>query len=140
MPDRGRDRGERPPRSAGRVPEPPPPPNYDDETPKFCLHHVCDGFDVHALDQACQAAFARTLQKLGGSKWKDLKLAPRHGQGFEFIPANQIKARVPDSFVDEPRFMVFRYHGRLPMGGVRIRDVYHVLWIERTFGELYDHG
>ena len=26
--------------------------------------------------------------------------------------------------------MVFRYDGRLPMAGVRVHDVFHMLWIE----------
>lgn len=36
--------------------------------------------------------------------------------------------------------MVFRYDGKLHMAGVRVRDVYHVLWIEPEFNSLYDHG
>lgn len=139
MSPKDRGRGQRPARSSGRVPEAPPPPNYDNETPKFCLHHICAGYDVHALEASQQASFAKTLQKLAASTWKDLLLAPRHGQGFEYIPAAQIKAPIPTRFQGESRFTVFRYQGRLPMGGTRIRDVYHVLWIERMFGELYDH-
>jgi hypothetical protein len=140
MAPKGRGRGQRPARSPGGVPEAPPPPNYDDETPKFCLHHICPGFDVHAVNANQQAAFAKTLQKLASSTWKDLLRAPRHGQGFEYIRTAQIRASVPRRFEGESRFMMFRYHGRLPMGGTRIRDVYHVLWIEGAFGDLYDHG
>lgn len=36
--------------------------------------------------------------------------------------------------------MVFRYSDRLPMAGVRVGDTFHVVWIERQYGELYDHG
>ena len=67
-------------------------------------------------------------------------LAPRHGQGSELIPAGDIRAPIPARFEAEPKFMVFRYHGKLPMAGVRVDDVYHVLWIEPEFGRLYDHG
>ena len=52
----------------------------------------------------------------------------------------QIKAPIPQQFGDRDKFMVFRYHGKLPMGGVRVGDVYHVLWIEPEFNRLYDHG
>jgi hypothetical protein len=114
--------------------------SHDDETPKFCLHFVAPGFDVHALDVEKQAALAKTLQKLSASRWKDLKLAPRRGQGSELIPASQIKASIPPQFQDEPKFMVFRYCGKLPMAGIRIRDVYHVIWIEPEYGRLYSHG
>jgi hypothetical protein len=120
--------------------QPPTPPDYNNETPKFCLHFLRDGFDVHALDHEGQAAFAKTLQKLASSRWKDLITAPRHGQGSEFILRDQIKAPVPQRFSDEDRFLVFRYHGLLPMAGLRVRDVFHVLWIEPEFGRLYNHG
>jgi hypothetical protein len=132
-------RGRKPPRTTGRVPEAPPPRNYDDETPKFCLHFLQAGFDVQALSTQGQAAFAKTLQKLAVSKWKDLITAPRHGQGTEFIPAAAIKAPMPLRFQDRDRFLVFRYDGLLPMAGVRVNDVYHVVWIEPEFNLLYDH-
>lgn len=34
---------------------------------------------------------------------------------------------------------VFRFDGLLPMAGVRVEDVHHVLWAEAAFGRLYDH-
>jgi hypothetical protein len=135
-----KNRGTRPQSAKGAFPEPAAPPDYDAESPKFCLNFLRDGFDVHALGQEGQAAFAKSLQKLASLKWKELITAPRHGCGTEFIPATQIKARIPPQFEDQERFMVFRYDGMLPMAGVRVRDVYHVLWIEPKFGQLYDHG
>jgi hypothetical protein len=71
-----KNRGNRPTPSREKLAEPVEPPDYNDQTPKFCLNFLRDGFDVHAL----------------------------------------------------------------PMAGVRVRDVYHVLWLEPEFGRLYDHG
>jgi hypothetical protein len=135
---KGRNRGQQPRRAEGKVSEPPPR-NYDDETPKFCLHYLRPGFDVHALDHDGQAALARTMQKLSSLTWKQLLQAGRHGAGFELIPAGQIGAPILARFGDVARFMVFRYSGQRPMGGYRVGDVYHILWIEREFGELYHH-
>lgn len=135
-----KNRGSRPASPRGSFAATGIPLNHDDETPKFCLHFVAAGFDVHALGADQQVSFAKTLQKLSSSTWKDLKLAPRHGQGTELIPKDQIRASIPAQFQDEPRFMVFRYHGKLPMAGVRVRDVYHILWIEPSFGQLYAHA
>jgi len=135
-----KDRGRRPQAAKGGFPAPAAPPDYDQESPKFCLNFLRDGFDVDTLGAAGQAAFAKTLQKLARSKWKDLITGPRHGQGTELIPAGQIKAPIPPRFQDQPKFMVFRYDGKLPMAGLRVRDVFHVLWIEPEFGRLYDHG
>jgi hypothetical protein len=59
-----RDRGKRPLASRQAFPEPNPPPNHDDQSPKFCLHFLRSDFDVQALDAQGQAAFAKTLQKL----------------------------------------------------------------------------
>ena len=135
-----RNRGSRPVASQDTFGKPTKPVNHDEETPKFCLHFLGADFDVHALDAAGQAAFAKTLQKLSGSLWKELILAPRHGQGSERILRDQIRAPIPPRFQDQDKFLVFRYNGLLPMAGARVDDVYHVLWIERRFGELYDHG
>lgn len=134
------NRGKRPKGSVDSYPVPAAPVNHDERSPKFCPHFLATDFDVHALHPEKQAAFAKTLQKLASSRWIDLMLAPRHGQGSELIPAGDIRAPIPVRFVAEPKFMVFRYHGKLPMAGVRVDDVYHVLWIEPEFGRLYDHG
>ena len=114
-------------------------PEFNKATPKFCLNYLRSGFDVHALSHQRQAAFAKTLQKLAASTWQELTLAPRHGQGKEFIPVGKVKAPIPERFQDNERFTVFRYDGKLPMAGVRVDDVFHVLWIEPEFGRLYDH-
>jgi hypothetical protein len=135
-------RGRKPDAAAGRLPQPPAARvDYNQETPKFCLHFIQSGFDVGALPTAArQAAFAKTLQKLAASKWKDLIVAHYKGQGIEMIPARQIKSALPARFQDQDKVMVFRYDGKLPMAGVRVDDVYHVLWIEPEFNMLYDHG
>jgi hypothetical protein len=135
-----KNRGKRPKPSKGAFGVPAEPVNHDDESPKFCLHFLRTDFDVHALDARRQAAFAKALQKLASSRWKELITAPRHGQGTEQIPRGQIRAPIPLQFQDQEKFLVFRYDGVLPMAGVRVRDVFHVLWIEPEFGRLYDHG
>lgn len=38
------------------------------------------------------------------------------------------------------KVLAFRYHGKRPMVGIRVDRVLHVLFIERQFGDLYDHG
>jgi hypothetical protein len=139
MPNKNNGRGKPPKSVKGTFTPPPNPPDYDALTPKFCLNFLQDGFNLHALDTEGQAAFALTLQKLASFKWKELITAPRHGCGTEHISAAQIKPKIPDKFQDQNKFLVFRYNGKLPMAGVRVEDVYHVLWIERWYGELYDH-
>jgi hypothetical protein len=133
-------RGQRPPVPTGKVPESPAPVSTDNETPKFCLHYLARDFDVSALTTAQQAALAKTLQKLSGFRWRELIMGPRHSHGMEHMPISQIRVSLPPKFQDRDKVTVFRYDGNLPMAGVRVRDVFHLLWIEPSFGKLYDHG
>jgi len=47
---------------------------------------------------------------------------------------------MPRAFSDETKVMAFRYKDKLPMVGVRVDDVYHILAVERQYNELYNHG
>ncbi len=114
--------------------------NADKQTPLFCFRHIVPGYDVAALDTAGRAAIAMTMQERASLTWLQIKQAPRHGAGTELIPADQIKAPIPEKFQDQKRFTVFRYNGLLPMVGVRLGATFHVLWIEAHFGQVYDHG
>ncbi|MEY8565224.1 hypothetical protein AALF15_01455 [Corynebacteriaceae bacterium 7-707] len=71
--------------------------------------------------------------------WRELSQHQRHALGSELLPKNAIRARVPERFTEEKKFLIFRHQGNLPMGGVRVKNIYYVLWIEKKFGELYDH-
>lgn len=137
---KGNNRGQRPAGSSGTLPQAPPPRDTNRENPKFCLAHLVKGYDLDPLTVDQRAAFAVTLRKLARFTWGELVTADRKGCGYEFIPARQIRAPIPPRFDGEDRFMIFRYSGKHPMGGIRALDVYHVLWIERQQGELYDHG
>lgn len=117
-----------------------PPTNWDEENPKFCLRHLVGGFSVSDLDQAGRAAFATALECRAKMTWREITLAPRHGLGLETLRADALRAPIPAAFRDRDKVIVLRYDGKLPMAGVRIRDVLHVLWIARTFADLYDHG
>ena len=69
-----------------------------------------------------------------------LTLQSRHGHGLEHLPVGQIKKKVPVQFSDEEKLTVFRYSSDLrPMIGVRVQDVFHILWIEKDFGDVYEH-
>jgi hypothetical protein len=95
---------------------------------------------VHNLPKDLRGDFAVTLQQRASMTWAALALASKHGQGFEYLPRRQFKGPIPTVFEDREKFLVFRYSGKLPMAGVRAGDTFHIVWIERQFGELYDHG
>ncbi len=100
-----------------------------------------NGYDVQSLgDKDKQAQLALTLHRCAQMRWSEIHQAGRHGAGTEWIPKGQILAPVPQRFQDQDRFMAFRYYGKLPMLGVRVNEVFHVLWVEGDFGDVYDHG
>lgn len=137
-----KSRGRAPVRNANAQPlaPPAPAPDYDRQTPKFCMRHLQPGFGVSDLDEAGRAAFAVALERRSRMTWSEITLAPRHGLGIEWMPASRIKPTIPTAFQDADRFLVMRYHGKLPLAGVRAGDVFHIVWIERRFGDLYPHG
>lgn len=137
MPDK---RGRKPRSAKTQLTPPTIAVNFDDETPKFCLAHLQRGFDVNSLDPKGKAFFAETLQDRSKMTWSEIKMSDKHGAGTELIPRRDIRGPIPEGFQSEDRFMMLRYRGKLPMGGVRINDVLHILWIEPKFGDLYDHG
>jgi hypothetical protein len=114
-------------------------PSTNDEHPKFCLAFVNPEFDVKCLPTDQRADFASTLQVKGSLTWNQIAKAGRHKQGCEYLLAERFPIP-PPQFADREKFMVFRYSGLRPMAGARVGDVFYILWIEREFGELYDHG
>jgi hypothetical protein len=81
--------GQRPPAAKGKLREPATPVSHDKETPKFCLHHVQQGFDVHALGAEGQGAFAKTLQKLAAMNWTELITSGRQRGQSDRRPARR---------------------------------------------------
>jgi hypothetical protein len=134
-------KGNRPTAKAPRRPLdiPAPPQASQPGSPIFCFRHIVNGYDVLALERRQQAALAVTLQQRAKLTWHQIVQAARYGQGTEKIPSGSIKPSVPTQFQDRDNFLVFRYDGTLPMVGVRMGDDFRVLWIERQYGEVYDH-
>ncbi len=109
-------------------------------TPKFCLHHLRNGYCLDELDRERRADFAMALFRRRSMTWLQIIQADRHGLGLETIPVDRIKPDIPGQFVDADKFVVLRYSDRLPMVGVRRGDTFHVIWVEKNYGDVYDHG
>lgn len=117
------------------------PPDYEDRPPLFSLEKLQSGtFCLSRLDRDQKASFADALFKRKNLTWREINRAPRHGLGTEKIPRNEIKAPIPH-FVTEDReyFLSFRFHGKAPMVGYRVRDVFYVLWFDAGYS-LYKHS
>lgn len=109
--------------------------------PKFCFQHLLPAHDVNSLkDKDLKAALVDQMQRLSQMSWNDIERAPRHGLGQELIPINRLKINLPETFTDTQKVHVLRYSGRLPMVGVRVKEVLHLVAIARTFDDIYDHS
>lgn len=108
--------------------------------PAFSLRHLAKAYCISKCTLREKADFAETLRKLGQMPWAQLKQAPRRGLGYERIARHRITAGIPPAITDDvDRFYAFRFSGRAPMVGYRDGQVFHIIWLDRTF-KLYDHG
>lgn len=71
--------------------------------------------------------------------WKELHQHPKHGLGSENLPKRIFKPALALE-LERDSYTVFRHQGNLPFAGFRVGDVFHVLWIEAKYNELYEHG
>lgn len=99
-----------------------------------------NGYSVNDLDQDGQTSFLLKLEDRADMTWARVIVAGRHALGIEMMDASAIKCGLPFGDACPPKFMVMRYHGKLPMVGWRERDVFHIVWVEARFGDVYDHG
>lgn len=129
-------------RIRGRIGEPSPEKilNYDDSHPVFCLRYLQDSFDLEVCEQRQQADFAKALRKRSQMTWRQIWAADRHGLGAEKISRGSIKAPIPPHITEDVDFFIaLRFSGKAPMVGYRIRDIFHIVWLDAKF-TLYDHS
>lgn len=86
-----------------------------------------------------KAALASTLYKLSQLSWKELRLQPRHGLGYELISRNSIRVGIPKHITEDVDIIAFRFKGKAPMVGYRDEGIFRIVWLDRDF-TLYDHG
>lgn len=109
--------------------------------PVFCFKY----FQKECLKSCSESQiknFFDRLQRLGELGWKEINKSGRHDYGWEMLPTDQIKKKLP-SFItpDISRLMVFRYNNdNYPFVAHRNGNILHILLIEANFGDVYDHG
>lgn len=107
--------------------------------PHLCLRHTQPGWGIEDLESAAQAQFILKWAQRSRFTWAELRTHQRHGLGSEKIPRWKIKPSIPEKFKADD-YIVYRHHGNLPFAGLIIKDVFYVLWIEKSYNDLYDHS
>lgn len=106
--------------------------------PLFCFKHLnCKPKG----DYKFYANFIVRLSKLSNISWNVIEKSPRHGFGTEKIPISNIKPKLPNFITpDVKNLLVFRASGdNRPFIGLRDGNVFHIIFIEEKFGDVYDH-
>lgn len=114
--------------------------NYDDLPVIFSLERIQPGnYCFSSLDQEHKAQFSESIFKRKSLLWSEIKNLPRHGLGTEKIPITSIKPPMPAFVKDDlSDFIVFRFHGKKPMIGYRVHNIFYVLWFDHNFS-AYSH-
>lgn len=117
------------------------PPDYDSKPPIFSLERMQVGrYCLSQLDKDHKAAFSDAIFRRRSITWRELKNADRQGIGFEKIAKTAISEKLPAYVTqDVDCLLAFRFKGKAPMVGYRVKDVFYVLWFDRDF-TLYNHG
>ena len=71
--------------------------------------------------------------------WNEIRSAHRHGLGGEKIDRTAIKRPIPSHVTEDVTFLAYRFSGMKPMVGYRLKEMFHIIWLDRDF-TLYDHG
>ncbi len=102
------------------------------------LRYLDKDYCLTKCDKDERAAFADSVRILTQKKWVELLSLNRHGQGYEKISQEQIKAKIPFQLTPDTNIIAFRFHKKKPMVGYRDGDIFYIIWFDRDF-TLYRH-
>lgn len=130
------NKGTRPAQTQDTLPEP----KHADTAgyPVLSLRHLRNGYGVEELSDQQRSEFLIKWAKRSQYTWAQLVTHPKHGLGFEFMPEKQIKKNAPENLAQD-KYMVVRHQGNQPVVGFKAGDIFYALWIEATYGDIYDH-
>jgi hypothetical protein len=113
--------------------------SFELDYPIFCFRYL----QTEAKrDFKFYADFVERLKKISSLTWHQINIAERHGFGTEKMPITQIKPLLP-RFVtpDVTHLLVFRANAdNRPFLGLRSGIIFHIIFIEEQFGDVYDHS
>lgn len=109
--------------------------------PVFCFKYLQSVSIENCSNGAFFYNFIARLQKLGDLGWEEIRKSHRHSFGMEKIPIEKIKPQTPLFLTpDVTHLFAFRASGKNhPFLGIQEGVVFHVIFIETNFGDVYAH-
>jgi len=112
--------------------------------PIFCFKYLMNEPKRDPAGKAgFYAEFITRLKKLSNLGWKEINASGRHGFGYEKIPIKNIKKNnFPSIITPEINdLVIFRATGdNRAFLGIRSDDIFHIIFIEEDFDDVYVHG
>ena len=110
--------------------------------PVFCFKHLQDCSIKDCKNADFFKKFLFRLKKLCDLGWKEIRQSDRHSYGAERINIDQVNPTKKPSILtpDVEKLIVFRATGdNHAFLGIKKEPVFHVIYIEAEFGEIYRH-
>jgi hypothetical protein len=111
--------------------------------PKFCFKYLQETSIKNSKNHKFFIDFLFRLKKLSELGWNEINKSPKHSFGTEKISIEKIKQKqLPEIITpDVKKITVFRADGsNKPFLGLRTDDIFHVIFIEANFGDIYEHN
>lgn len=116
--------------------------DYDKEPPAFSLKYLRrkSKYCYSGLIEKEQLAFSSRMFQLSELTWQQIKQAKSHGLGSEVLSQQQITGdEIPSHITPDTKLIALRFHGKAPMVGYRQKEIFYIIWFDRSF-TLYNHG
>lgn len=108
--------------------------------PLFCFKYLQSRSFVDCKDGSFFSDFLKRLKDLSDLGWKQISVSHRHAYGMEKLTQEIIKPQLPGIITPDVPLFAFRAVGNnLPFVGFREGNIFHILFIETSFGDIYDH-
>lgn len=110
--------------------------------PVFSFKYLQDVSIKDCNDVKFVKDFIFRLKQLSELGWIEIRKSGRHSFGMEKIPYHAIKPNIhiPGFITPEVEFCVFRATGsNLPFIGIQEGRIFHIVFIETRFGDIYNH-
>jgi hypothetical protein len=114
----------------------------EENRPVFCFRNL-QGDSVKNCKKAnFFIEFLKRLRQLSELTWNEIQTSDRHGYGTEKIPISKLNPQRPNFLTpDVDSLLAFRATGdKHVFLGFRQKNVFHIVYIESEFGDIYDHG
>ncbi len=109
--------------------------------PLFSFRYLSKSSIEDCKDTSFLFDFIMRLKKLSELGWNEIRKSHRHAYGMEKLPIYKIKEKLPSLITsDVEELSVFRAAGNnLPFIGIQQGKIFHILFIEARFGDIYGH-